>query len=268
MDREYNSGVPREELGLQLEPFNKEEAERNESSLENLEKMGIHPHFVEHEIEAKLSVRQDNATPEQVLRQARNTLEQAGYTFMGNMETHNNYVVYYNLPDQPDHKGKIVIRNRGVSGYQAKRKSPKLLSKIDHILIKKETKSPVFGNLQEAENFLSKQVQIPNPAEHRESVVCRKACKETLVAPGERGVVRYYRLGVDEVEIPGKSVHDERLRQIELEYKGSNSKDEDNLDSIQDQMNLITQVIKSNSVINVKKTKESKREWARAQKKH
>lgn len=271
MHREYGSEQnPEEDLGIKIEPFNPDAEQRTEnvsenyfSSPEHLKKLGIHPHFAELEIETKLEIRHEDKNPERIMKEVKKILEKAGCTFIGDMEKRENYVIYYAKDN--GQKVKAIVRNRGASGIQVKQKSERLEGRHENILIRNETKSPIFKTLTEAEQYLTHHSHIQDPRHHQESIIRRKMAKWTLSSAGKDSVIRYFRILADEISLADEPEHQEKSHQIELEYKGTDSDEQDNLTSIQEHMEEIISSIQQADTLDTKRTVRSKRSWAQKQ---
>jgi len=230
---------------------------------ERLNESGVYPHFEGTEIETKLKILQQENSGEQILGVLQRQLEQNGYTFISpQIDTRENYVVYYSAKNGV--KNKIIAKNRGESGFQVKSKIKDLEASSKEILIKKERKSERFNSFAEAEAYLASELGADSAQDNIRSIIRVRKYKLTLGAKGDDSVTRFFRLIVDESEIPQGDEHgvQEKLRQIELEYKGSDRKENDDLNRIKVQMEKIIDVIMLEPTLSLKRTDRSKRKWS------
>ena len=119
--------------------------------------------------------------------------------------------------------------------------------------------------MEDAERYLASKIgiKVEEIGQYIESEIQTKKYKITLVADGEDFITRFFRLVVDEsIILGGRRFTPDRLRQIELEYKGSNKQEEDSLEKIKEQMEKIISAMKSAKDIQTKETTNSKRKWA------
>ena len=235
------------------------------SSSEGLEIKGAHPHFTGMEIEAKLQIIESPVSSEQILKTLKKRLEGNGYIFTDSeMIVRDNYSIYYKKRD--DKKGKIIAKDRGAGGFQVKYKSAALKNSFNNIIIKNEGRSEIFNSLEAAEDYLSSKLGLQEARKHVESIIQIKKYKLTIAALGDDSVTRFFRLVVDESEIPNENsaAHSvaNLFRQIELEYKGSDRQEPDNLKAIKLEIDKIIKIIISETSIQTKKTSYTKRKWA------
>jgi hypothetical protein len=169
--------------------------------------------------------------------------------------TRNNYTCYYQ--DAQGHKSKIIIRNDGRDGYQHKHKS-KSVEKGKTVRIKEEDVDTLRQNLQEAE------ADLPEAMRSDPTLIIKTLKhKLTLLVHGDDDVTRYYRLIVDQTSLPENE--ENKLCQIELEYKGSDHDEEDNLETIKSEMTRILEEMRSVEEIGARPTNKSKFKWGKKQ---
>jgi hypothetical protein len=229
----------------------------NPGSLTNtqreLKEKGVTCHHVGKEIESKRQIENSELSLERITMILKEELEALGYHFLEDRPmSRDNYVIYCTGPAGAN--GKIIVHNQGKGGYVLKIKRRDTDLSTDSIIVKNEQTSRIYDSLAEV---------MLVAAEHEQKPLCViriKKYKLTLMSSNDNGLSRFYRLVVDESSIPNAD-HD-GLRQIELEYKGSNNDALDDLNGIELDMRNIMEDIASIKLIITQNTQLSKRQWA------
>ncbi len=252
-----------------LPDSNKDDVQRNNAltsaafNFAELSKLGFYPHLEGTEIEAKLDILEEECSLDQVVEEMKKSLAAQGCTFLEPTDILHNHTLFYTEPKEA--RGKIIIRNGGADGYQVKMKSPRDKQR-DHVLVKKEEKSDNFATLDEARDYLASHIGVPvdELGNFLESKMQTDKYKLTLLAKWSDGVTRVFRLVADESVRSESSVAPApKLRQVELEYKGSDRQEEDSLESIEHQMLELVSAIISDVHLDLRLSTQSKRNWAR-----
>jgi hypothetical protein len=227
--------------------------------------LGVHPHFLDREIEIKLEILGSQEPIEQIMIKLMSGLKALGYLFPHpEIYVRENYCVYYSKKD--GRKGKIIARGLGSQGFLYKQKSENRSYSEPGVIIKDEEKSPVFKTFAEAKDHLASKAGIKEGARLRvESIIKIRKLKQTILAIGDDSITRFFSLTVDESSIPlqepSNRVH-RNLRQIEVEYKGSDKQEKDSLEVILAQILKIRKQILLQADVPTRKTLQSKRQWA------
>jgi|GEM_PF-3438296 len=218
-------------------------------------------HFPEKEIEIKLDIDEEEKTElKEIILLIKNEMEKHGYEFFGEeADKIENFCIYYAANGK---KAKLILKggdNR--RGFEVKQKT--LLSDDGGILIKEEARSKIFERLDEAQDFLSRALYpLRDVSSSVRAVTMITKCKLTFGISSQPSLTRYFRLIVDETCIPGQKIAG-KIRQVEIEYKGSNQSSADDVVAVKDEMAALSKIVEQTQGLHFTPTLQTKRNWAK-----